>query len=56
MSGPQKTERLCNKGLYRQKNKALMTKAKRGDRGYGKILGSGLPRCIKNRTREKYLS
>ena len=37
-------------------SKALMTKAKRGDRDYGKIFGSGLPWCIKNRTREKYLS
>ena len=31
----------------------IMTKAKRGDKDYGKIFGSGLPWCIKNRTREK---
>jgi len=32
-----------------------MTKVKRGDRGFDKVFGPGLPRCIKNRTREKLL-
>jgi hypothetical protein len=34
---------------------AFMKKINRGDRGFGKVFDPGLPRCIKNRTREKRL-